>query len=97
MRTEDFWAKAILLFPGNAELAEVELLSMYDPLWNTVIQGFGNNPLGAGRQEASIASDWDILHPGRAGAGGQEGTPLAKIHASVRKNFEERRVFDFGI
>ena len=43
---------------------EAALIRRYRPLWNTVIDGFGNNDPGAGRYNQA-RSEWDILHPGR--------------------------------
>jgi len=37
---------------------------MSNPLWNTVIDGFGNHDPGAGRYNQA-KSAWDVLHPGR--------------------------------
>ena len=36
----------------------------FHPLWNTVIDGFGNKDPGRGRT-AQRKSPWDVLHPGR--------------------------------
>jgi hypothetical protein len=43
---------------------EAELIRRYKPLWNTVIDGFGNHDPGAGRYNQA-KSEWDVLHPGR--------------------------------
>ena len=40
------------------------LISWYRPLWNIVVDGFGNNDPG-GRRATQYRSSWDILHPGR--------------------------------
>jgi hypothetical protein len=45
-------------------LAENLLINQYRPLWNVVIDGFGNNDPGGGRYKQK-RSDWDVLHPGR--------------------------------
>lgn len=49
--------------------AETVLIAEYEPLWNTVVKGFGNNPPGRGRSD-QCRSPWDTLHPGRAWAAG---------------------------
>jgi Eco29kI restriction endonuclease len=46
-------------------LGENVLIDTFSPLWNTVLDGFGNKDPGAGRV-GQRASPWDILHPGRA-------------------------------
>jgi hypothetical protein len=43
---------------------EAELIRRYRPLWNTVVDGFGNHDPGAGRYNQA-RSEWDVLHPGR--------------------------------
>ncbi len=37
------------------------------PIWNTLIDGFGNHDPGQGRRNQA-KSRWDVLHPGRAWA-----------------------------
>ena len=46
---------------------EAALIKLSRPLWNTVVDGFGNHTPGKGRFEQS-KSQWDVLHPGRAWA-----------------------------
>lgn len=41
--------------------------SMFRPVWNMVIDGFGNHDPGSGRYNQKISS-WDTLHPGRSWA-----------------------------
>ena len=43
---------------------EAELIRGYKPLWNSVVDGFGNHDPGAGRYNQA-RSEWDVLHPGR--------------------------------
>lgn len=43
---------------------EAELIRRYSPLWNSVIDGFGNHNPGSGRYNQA-KSEWDVLHPGR--------------------------------
>jgi len=44
---------------------EAELIRRYRPLWNSVVDGFGNHDPGSGRYNQA-RSEWDILHPGRS-------------------------------
>lgn len=39
----------------------------FKPIWNKVLDGFGNHDPGKGRYEQQ-KSKWDTLHPGRAWA-----------------------------
>jgi hypothetical protein len=43
---------------------EAELVRRYVPLWNSVVDGFGNHDPGSGRYNQA-RSEWDVLHPGR--------------------------------
>jgi hypothetical protein len=43
---------------------EASLIRQYRPLWNMVVDGFGNHDPGKGRYNQA-KSEWDILHPGR--------------------------------
>lgn len=54
----------LVVVPVWISLAEQFLLHHFRPLWNTVIDGFGNHDPGRGRR-ASARPRWDILHPGR--------------------------------
>jgi hypothetical protein len=44
---------------------EAELIRRYQPLWNTIVDGFGNHDPGKGRYNQA-PSEWDIIHPGRS-------------------------------
>ena len=45
-------------------LAESLLIEKFQPVWNRVLDGFGNHDPGSGRY-AQQKSPWDELHPGR--------------------------------
>lgn len=49
-------------------LAETLLIRRFRPLWNVVVEGFGNNPTGGPRKGQALSA-WDTLHPGRSGVG----------------------------
>jgi hypothetical protein len=46
---------------------ESEMIRRFTPVWNSVVDGFGNHDPGKGRYNQSL-SEWDTLHPGRAWA-----------------------------
>ena len=48
-------------------LGESMLIEMFDPLWNKVLDGFGNHDPGKGRYSQQ-RSFWDVVHPGRSWA-----------------------------
>jgi len=48
-------------------LGEALLIQKFNPLWNQVVEGFGNHDPGAGRRKGKRPL-WDELHTGRAWA-----------------------------
>ena len=54
----------LVVVPVWITLAEQFLLGHFRPLWNTVLDGFGNHNPGSGRAN-SARPRWDIMHPGR--------------------------------
>jgi hypothetical protein len=64
-------------------LGESLLIQKFTPLWNIVIDGFGNHDPGSGRHQGK-RSAWDVVHPGRAWADNlKAGKNLGAILASV--------------
>ncbi|MGO8702792.1 MAG: Eco29kI family restriction endonuclease [Candidatus Brocadiia bacterium] len=64
LRLEDFLCRYLVVVPVWITLAERFLINHFHPVWNTVVDGFGNHPVGEGRT-AGRRPLWDILHPGR--------------------------------
>lgn len=67
LHVEDFQCRFMILTGVDSDLlvpVEAELIRRHRPLWNTVVDGFGNHDPGAGRYNQA-RSEWDILHPGR--------------------------------
>lgn len=60
----DFECRFLNLVPVWITLAEHLLITSYRPLWNVVLDGFGNHAPGSGRASMQ-RPDWDIVHPGR--------------------------------
>jgi hypothetical protein len=70
LRTEDFKCRFVILGGVESDLVvpiEAELIRRYQPLWNTLVDGFGNHDPGSGRYNQA-KSEWDVLHPGRSWA-----------------------------
>jgi hypothetical protein len=63
----DFRCRWLVVDEVFIPLAESLLISHYRPLWNAVVDGFGNHPPGSGREQGKKPR-WDVLHPGRAWA-----------------------------
>lgn len=80
----------LVVVPVWISLAEQLLLRHFRPLWNSVIDGFGNHDPGRGRR-TSARPRWDILHPGREWAGRLSATEdRATILADVQKSLIAR-------
>lgn len=60
----EFQARYLVVEQIWITLAERFLINYFRPLWNTVIDGFGNHDPGRGRS-AMRRPRWDIVHPGR--------------------------------
>jgi hypothetical protein len=45
-------------------LGENVLIEAFKPIWNLVVDGFGNKDPGR-RRASQYCSPWDVLHPGR--------------------------------
>ena len=63
----EFQCRFLVVVPVWITLAERFLLDHFTPVWNTVIDGFGNHDPGSGRSNMRCPR-WDIVHPGRAWA-----------------------------
>ena len=84
---DDFLARFLVVDDVWIPLGENMLIDTYRPVWNRVVSGFGNNPLGAGRIRQRV-SLWDILHPGR----------VAEVDASAQVTNQaelEQRVINY--
>lgn len=61
----DFVCRHLVVDDVWIPLGESLLIQSYKPLWNAVVEGFGNHTPGRGRF-AGACSSWDTLHPGRS-------------------------------
>ncbi len=60
----DFFFKSLAVDDIWIPLGENILIEQYKPVWNRVVDGFGNKDPGQ-RRAAQHGSPWDVLHPGR--------------------------------
>lgn len=67
LEVKDFSCQYLVVDDIWIPLGEALIIEKFNPVWNTVIDGFGNHDPGSGRSNQS-RSDWDTLHPGRAWA-----------------------------
>lgn len=63
----DFHCRFLVVDDIWIPLAESMLIERFKPVWNRVLDGFGNHDPGKGRHQ-SMMPLWDCLHPGRAWA-----------------------------
>ena len=60
----DFYCRYLVVDDIWIPLGESLLIQQTKPLWNNVLDGFGNHDPGKGRYNGQRPL-WDILHPGR--------------------------------
>lgn len=60
----DFHCRYLIVDDIWIPLGEFLLIAKFNPLWNKLIDGFGNHDPGKGRH-AGLRPRWDVLHPGR--------------------------------
>lgn len=63
----DFYCRFLVVDDIWIPLAESMLIERFKPVWNRVLDGFGNHDPGKGRYNGMMPQ-WDCLHPGRAWA-----------------------------
>lgn len=64
LEVADFQVRLLVLSYIWVPLAETAMIAQYRPIWNAVVDGFGNHAPGRGRA-AGVRPRWDTLHPGR--------------------------------
>jgi len=64
LKVEDFFCRYLVVDDIWIPLGEALMIQRYQPIWNSLIDGFGNHDPGAGRHKGAKPS-WDTLHPGR--------------------------------
>lgn len=67
LEIEDFRCRFMILVGIEGDLVvpvEARLIRNFKPVWNSVVDGFGNHDPGSGRYNQA-KSGWDVLHPGR--------------------------------
>jgi hypothetical protein len=91
LEQENFFCRFMILEDSANHLigtVEAALIRYYKPIWNTMIDGFGNHDPGSGRYNQA-KSEWDIIHPGRLWADkcvGQSST-INKVEEKIAEYF----------
>lgn len=60
----DFTCRFLVVEDIWIPLGESLLIARYSPVWNSLVDGFGNHDPGKGRHNGKRPR-WDVLHPGR--------------------------------
>jgi hypothetical protein len=80
IKLEHFFCRYLLVDDIWIPLGEAMMIEQFQPLWNRVIDGFGNHDPGKGRYNQQ-RSAWDTLHPGRLWA--DKCQPYAKTAPQI--------------
>jgi hypothetical protein len=64
LKIVDFSCRYLVVDDIWIPLGESLLIEMYSPVWNHVLDGYGNHDPGGGRHKQK-RSKWDVVHPGR--------------------------------
>ena len=67
LNIKDFQCRYLVVDDIWIPLGEALLIAKFAPIWNKIIDGFGNHDPGKGRYQ-QLRSRWDTLHPGRSWA-----------------------------
>lgn len=95
LRLEDFACRYLAVDDIWIPLGESLLIERFSPVWNRVLDGFGNHDPGKGRYTGQ-RSAWDVIHPGRGWA--EKCAPysksaeelLASVKAFLRETLPEK-------
>ena len=64
LEVTDFFCRFLAVDDIWIPLSESVLIERFKPVWNSVLDGFGNHDPGKGRYQGMMPQ-WDCLHPGR--------------------------------
>ncbi|MDR1136119.1 MAG: Eco29kI family restriction endonuclease [Clostridiales Family XIII bacterium] len=82
----DFCCRYLVVDDVWIPLAESMLIERFRPVWNRVLDGFGNHDPGSGRHSGKMPQ-WDCVHPGRVWAGRLQ--PCANTSDELLERIEE--------
>jgi hypothetical protein len=91
----DFFCRYLVVDDIWIPLSESLLIARFAPIWNMLIDGFGNHDPGKGRYEG-LRPRWDVLHPGREWAGKCKARPetAEQIEMEVEAHLRGAPVLD---
>lgn len=82
----DFLCRHLVVDDIWIPLGESLLITQFSPLWNSLVDGFGNHDSGAGRYKG-LRPRWDVLHPGRLWA--EKCQPRQETEQNIQGDIEE--------
>jgi hypothetical protein len=90
---DDFSFRALVVDEIFIPLGENMLIERYRPVWNLVLDGFGNKDPGRRRKD-QYRSPWDVIHQGRRFAEklGENPTPAQEYIAALKEFFTSGKV-----
>lgn len=88
----DFYVRWLVMEEFWIPLGESAMIRRHRPLWNTLLDGFGNHAPGGGRKKGA-KTRWDTVHPGRPWA--DEHPPNTFTSSQLEE--EMLRYLDAGI
>ncbi|MDW8214501.1 MAG: Eco29kI family restriction endonuclease [Roseiflexaceae bacterium] len=77
LNLEDFRCRFLVVDDIWIPLGETLLIEQFQPIWNSIVPGFGNHDPGKGRYNQQ-RSAWDTLHPGRPWAARLQDHPKTR-------------------
>ncbi len=88
LQVTDFLCRVLVVDDIWIPLGETLLIERFRPVWNVVVDGFGNHDPGSGRYRQK-PSAWDVLHPGRQWVTRLTGQAPSRerIAAAIRQHF----------
>lgn len=89
----DFFCRFLVVDDIWIPLGESLLIARYSPVWNSLVDGFGNHDPGSGRYNG-LRPRWDVLHPGRGWA--EKCKPREERAEDISRDVEQYlRAFNF--
>lgn len=85
LNLENFVCRYLVVDDIWIPLGESLLIETFNPLWNRLLDGFGNHDPGSGRYN-QMRSPWDVVHPGRPWA--EKCAPNTKTAEYILQNIE---------
>ena len=87
----DFSCRYLVVDDIWIPLGESLLIQMFSPVWNRMIDGFGNHDPGKGRHQGQTPQ-WDVVHPGRSWASKLQKNKKSEpeLLASIAKFFSDQ-------